>query len=38
LKEVGTKVEGRKGFEGVNVMVNNFQIDNLVKEMVGDAK
>lgn len=33
LKEVGTPVEGGKGFEGVFVMVNNLQIDNLVKEM-----
>ena len=33
LKKVGTKVEGGKGFEGVFVMANNFQIDNLVKEM-----
>jgi DNA repair exonuclease SbcCD ATPase subunit len=38
LKEIGTKVEGRKGFEGVFVMANNLQIDNLVKEMVGDDK
>ena len=38
LKEVGTKVEGRKGFEGVFVMANNFQIDNLVAEMVGDTE
>ena len=36
LKKVGTKVEGRKGFEGVFIMANNLQIDNLVKEMVGD--
>ena len=36
LKECGTKVEGGKGFEGVFVMANNLQIDNLVKEMVGD--
>ena len=33
LKKVGTKVEGHKGFEGVFVMANNIQIDNLVKEM-----
>lgn len=33
LKEVGTKVEGGKGFEGVFVMVNNLQIDNLVTEL-----
>lgn len=33
LKEVGIKVEGGKGFEGVFVMVNNLQIDNLVTEL-----
>lgn len=36
LKKVGTKVEGRKGFEGVYVMCSNLVIDNLVKEMEGE--
>ena len=37
LKKVGTKVEGRKGFEGVYVMCSNLVIDNLVKEMEGES-
>ena len=36
LKEVGIPVEGKRGFEGVFVLATNFQIDNLVKEMVGE--
>ena len=38
LKEAGTKVEGGKGFEGIFVMANNLQIDNLVKEMTEEVE
>jgi FtsZ-binding cell division protein ZapB len=37
LKEKGMPVTGGRGFEGVYVMCSNIVIDNLVKEMVGDA-
>lgn len=34
LKKFATKVEGGKGFEGVFVMANNFQIDTISEELL----